>query len=248
MSDVQQRSLLYVASQSVSNCLLFYNLQDCHYFTQQLKSMLHHYQWDIVCFNLTSKNYHLLLFAHQSHLSSALQQLHVIYSKYLNRQHCHDGQVFKTHYQVKRITETGLAPVSIRILQEGLQCQSKLCWSILDEALGSGVSIKQSCANNLLPHISKRPQIAFEKLLLLSILPAQDSLRHVLKFYTQDGCDKELTTKDDMPLWLIFAQQEKKQEAIYHAYYHHHFTLAEIASFLGVHKSTVSRQLRACNL
>jgi putative transposase len=182
---------------------------------------------------LMENHYHLLVETPHANLDDAMQRLNGTYATRFNRHHERTGHVFQGRYGAKLVTDEGYAFAVIRYIaanpvQAGV-CASPEDWPWSSYAATAGLT----------------PQPRFLTSKVLGWFGDRDEYRRFVTAGLEDANLERTPT-----LAALLPTRDAHLIAVAHR--KHGYTLAEIANHVGVHRSTILRQLRryesACNI
>jgi len=265
-------AVYHITSRGNARQAIFLDEKDFVDFLKVLCSVVKRYHFILHTFCLMNNHYHLLIETPYGNLSRGMRQLNGLYTQRFNRRHQRVGHLLQGRYQAILVDKDNyllelsryvvLNPVRAKIVKDPKDWE----WSAYQATTGhkgipclttdwilSQFGNKQKAASRqyqdfVLSGIkAKSPLKAIKGQLFLGQDNFIDKIKHLMS-----GKEnlKEITKKQRYvtrpPLNEILQYQDKKSkdQAMYEAHLKYSYTLKDIAEYIGVHYTTVSKVIK----
>jgi len=264
-------AVYHITSRGNARQAIFLDEEDFTDFLRVLCSVVKRYHFILHTYCLMNNHYHLLIETPYANLSRGMRQLNGLYTQRFNRKHQRIGHLFQGRYQAILVDKdnyllelsryVALNPVRAKIVKDPKDWR----WSAYQATTGhKGIS----CLTTdwiLSQFDNKQKASSLYQAFVLSGIKAESPLKAVKGqlFLGQDNFIdeikhlmsgkenlKEITKKQYYvtrpPLNEIFEPKDKKSrdQAMYEAHQQYGYTLKDIAEYIGVHYTTVSRVIK----
>jgi len=227
---------------------IFLEPVDRQIFLRVLKSVILQYGWLCYAYCLMNNHYHLLLQTPSPNLSDGMKYLNGVYSQQFNREYDRVGHLMQGRYFSRLIEfESHLLELSRYIVLNPVRaglCQRVQDWEWTSYHATAGLAPQVSFLqiDFILQHFSDdqtRARTAYTRFI--------DN--EALARLSADGQFATYDNQPDIPPKRVQLSQivdntngpESRNRSIQEAYLDHGFTQAAIASFVGLHYSTISK-------
>ena len=266
-------AVYHVTSRGNTRQAIFLTEEDFADFLRVLCSVVKRYRFLLHAYCLVNNHYHLMIETPEGNLSKGMRQLNGLYTQRFNQRHQRVGHLFQGRYKAILVDKDNylltlcryvvLNPVRASIVKD----PGVWRWSTYRATAGQEEGIPCLTTDWILSQFDKEQKKAanlYQAFVLsgiktdspLKLLNGQlflgqenfiDKIKHLLR-----GKEKlkEITREQRYvarpPLNEILLHQDKKlkNQAIYQAYLKYGYTLKEIAEYIGVHYTTVSRVIK----
>jgi len=265
-------AVYHITSRGNARQAIFLDEKDFADFLRVLCSVVKRYHFILHTFCLMNNHYHLLIETPYGNLSKGMRQLNGLYTQRFNRRHQRVGHLFQGRYKAILIDKDNyllelsryvvLNPVRAGIVKDPKDWR----WSAYQATTGhKGISClttdwilsqfdkEQKKASSLYQAFvlsgikAESPLKAIKGQLFLGQDNFIDEIKHLMQ-----GKEnlKEITREQRyvtrLPLNEIFEPKDKKSkdQAMYEAHQEYGYTLKDIAEYIGVHYTTVSKVIR----
>ncbi len=254
--------IYHVTARGSEGGLLYRSPADNENFLEVLADVRGQLRWRVLAYCLMSNHYHLLIETPEPNLAAGMRQLNGVYAQTFNRRHARVGHLFQGRYGAKLVQEDGHLHLTVRYIV-GNPVRAGLCrqpcdwlWSSHRAALGEASPPPFLDVDVLLAHYDRETRTARRRYRAhTERADAPDTTTHPL-IVGDDAFVAEalarLTPAAGIPrrylrqarpdlatLLTSTAAQGGIATARAHGY-----SLREIARYLGVNVSTVSRRLK----
>ena len=207
---------------------------DRHDFLEKLANVVSEFDWECYAYCLMDTHYHLLIETRQANLSAGMHELNSYYCKRFNWTHGKVGHVLQERFNSPLIEKVEHLHAVIRYIplnpvKEGLVSDPEL-WRWSSYRAISGLT----------------PPPAFLDIYYTLGL-FSDDIETARQAYVHFVAEKLTDEKGRITLQELFQGAENKHErnrAIRIARYKHGYSTMEIATYLGISRSTTDRALR----
>jgi len=264
-------AVYHITSRGNARQAIFLDEEDFTDFLRVLCSVVKRYHFILHTYCLMNNHYHLLIETPYANLSRGMRQLNGLYTQRFNRKHQRVGHLFQGRYQAILVDKdnyllelsryVALNPVRAKIVKDPKDWR----WSAYQATTGhKGIS----CLTTdwiLSQFDNKQKASSLYQAFVLSGIKAESPLKAVkgqLFLGQENFIDKikhlmsvtenlrEITKKQRyvtrLSLNEILKYQDKKSrdQAMYEAHQQYGYTLKDIAEYIGVHYTTVSRVIK----
>ena len=264
-------AVYHVTSRGNARQAIFLTEEDFADFLRVLCSVVKRYRFLLHAYCLMNNHYHLMIETPEGNLSKGMRQLNGLYTQRFNRKHQRVGHLFQGRYQAILVDKdnyllelsryVALNPVRAKIVKDPKDWR----WSAYQATTGhKGIS----CLTTdwiLSQFDNKQKASSLYQAFVLSGIKAESPLKAVkgqLFLGQENFIDKikhlmsvtenlrEITKKQRyvtrLSLNEILKYQDKKSrdQAMYEAHQQYGYTLKDIAEYIGVHYTTVSRVIK----
>ena len=264
-------AVYHITSRGNARQAIFLDEEDFTDFLRVLCSVVKRYHFILHTYCLMNNHYHLLIETPYANLSRGMRQLNGLYTQRFNRKHQRVGHLFQGRYQAILVDKdnyllelsryVALNPVRAKIVKDPKDWE----WSAYQATTGhKGIS----CLTTdwiLSQFDNKQKASSLYQAFVLSGIKAESPLKAVkgqLFLGQENFIDKikhlmsvtenlrEITKKQRyvtrLSLNEILKYQDKKSrdQAMYEAHQEYGYTLKDIAEYIGVHYTTVSRVIK----
>lgn len=254
---------------------IFLDEIDFKIFKDIFREVMRRYNWRCYAYCFMSNHYHVLIETIDGRLSLGMRQLNGVYTQKFNRKHNRVGHIFqgrfkgilvdKESYLLELCRYISLNPLRAKMVDKVADWR----WSSYHEMVGKSEKkplvevswVLEQFANDPIQAIKAYQQFIKEGVnegsvwrdgVRGSILGNKQFIDRVKKQFNIPISEKEISRKDrfvgrkDLKDFIFLEEGKvKRNQGIYQAYYEHGYTFAEIAKYLGMHYSTVSRICRS---
>jgi REP element-mobilizing transposase RayT len=266
-------AVYHITSRGNARQAIFLDDKDLDNFLEVLCFVVKRYNWILHAYCLMSNHYHLLIETQEGNLSKGMRQLNGIYTQQFNRRHNRVGHAFQGRYKAILVDKDNyllelcryivLNPVRSGIVKGAGQWQ----WSSYKDTAGYGKGI--SCLTKdwiLLQFGSRRTEAEnrYREFVRAGIkaetpwkeikgqlyLGDEKFIDRIKKMIRGKETLKEIPRKQRYitrpSLESIFKHKDRKQrdKAVHEAHVRYGYTLKDIAEYLGVHYTTISRAVK----
>ena len=265
-------AVYHITSRGNTRQAIFLDEKDFANFLTVLSSVVKRYHFILHTFCLMNNHYHLLIETPYGNLSRGMRQLNGLYTQRFNRRHQRVGHLLQGRYKAILVDKDDyllelsryvvLNPVRAKIVKDPKDWK----WSSYQATTGhkripclttdwilSQFGNKQKAASRQYQNFvfsgikAKSPLKAIRGQLFLGQDNFIDKIKHLMS-----GKEnlKEITKKQRYltrpPLNKILQYQDKKSkdQAMHKAHLKYGYTLKDIAEYIGVHYTTVSRAIK----
>ena len=265
-------AVYHITSRGNARQTIFLDEKDFADFLRVLCSVVKRYHFILHTFCLMNNHYHLLIETPYANLSRVMRQLNGLYTQRFNQRHQRAGHLFQGRYQAILVDKDNyllelsryvvLNPVRAKIVKDPGDWE----WSAYQATTGHK-GIPCLTTDWILSQFSKEQKKASREYqaFVLSGIKAESPLKAIKGqlFLGQDNFIdkinhlmsvkenlKEITKKQlyvtRPPLNEIFKpkDQKSKDQVMYEAHQQYGYTLKDIAEYIGVHYTTVSRVIK----
>jgi REP element-mobilizing transposase RayT len=266
-------AVYHITSRGNARQGIFLDEKDFADFLSVLCSVVKKYHFILHAYCLMNNHYHLLIETPEGNLSRGMRQLNGLYTQRFNQRHQQVGHLLqgrykailvdKDHYLPTLCRYVVLNPVRAKIVKNPGDWK----WSTYRAMIGDdqGISClttdwilsqfgkeRQAAANQYQAFVrsgikAESPLKAIKGQLILGQDNFIDEIKHLMRGKERL---KEITREQRYltrpPLKEIFKLKDKKSkdQVMYEAHLQYGYTLKDIAEYIGVHYSTVSRAIK----
>jgi REP element-mobilizing transposase RayT len=261
-------AIYHITARGNSMADIYFQNRDRTIFLELLGKVCRRYHWSCYAWCLMTNHYHLVLETAEPNLSQGMRQLNGIYAQTFNRRHRRVGHLFqgpfkcilvdRDSYLLEVIRYVILNPVRARMVKAAGQYP----WSSYREMIGKSEPPEWSNRDWILSQYGKRTasaQQSFIKFIRAGCNDADlwNNLRQQIylgdeafieKIHAHLEIDKDLSEIPRIqrrfsgkPLSLYLNKYQDRNQAILSAHEEGGFKQKEIADYLGIHYSTVSK-------
>jgi len=263
-------AVYHITSRGNARQAIFLDEKDFADFLRVLCSVVKRYHFLLHAYCLMNNHYHLLMETPEGNLSRGMRQLNGLYTQRFNQRHKRVGHLFQGRYQAILVDKDNyllelsryvvLNPVRAKIVKDpkdwrwstyrattghkGIPCLTT-DWLLSQFAKEQKAASEQYQAFVLSGIKTESPLKAIKGQLFLGQENFIDKIKHLIR-----GKEnlKEITRKQRyltrLPLNEIFKDKKSKDQAMYEAHLQYGYTLKDIAEYIGVHYTTVSRTIK----
>ena len=265
-------AVYHITSRGNARQTIFLDEKDFADFLRVLCSVVKRYHFILHTYCLMNNHYHLLIETPYGNLSKGMRQLNGLYTQRFNQRHQRAGHLFQGRYKAILVDKDNyllelsryvvLNPVRAKIVKDPGDWE----WSAYQATTGhKGISCLTT--DWILSQFAKEQKAASREYqaFVLSGIKTESPLKAVKGqlFIGQDNFIdtinhliqgkenlKEITKKQRYvtkpPLNEIFEPKDKKSkdQAMYEAHQQYGYTLKDIAEYIGVHYTTVSKVIK----
>ena len=266
-------AVYHITSRGNARQAIFLGEKDFADFLSVLCSVVKRYHFLLHAYCLMNNHYHLLIETPEGNLSKGMRQLNGLYTQRFNQRHKRVGHLFQGRYQAILVDKDNylltlcryvvLNPVRAKIVKDPGDWK----WSTYKATIGVGQGISCLTVDWLLSQFGKEqkaaarqyqefvhsgikaesPLKAIKGQLFLGQENFIDEIKHLMR-----GKEKlkEITREQRYvtrpPLNEILKHKDKKskEQVMYEAHLQYGYTLKDIAEYIGVHYTTVSRAIK----
>lgn len=259
-------AIYHVMARGVRKLPLFIDDLDRHKFLRLCATIVKRYGCLIYCYNLMGNHYHAVIQTPRGNISRVMQYLNGEYAKYFNRRHECSGHVFgerfrsplveDSRYLVDAIAYIERNPVAAGLVSNAINWK----WSSY-RALVGRCTCPPFLSVDWLPRLLKSHSVAASRQLFSAVVHKSDeedrmlpiafggkdfqrSVRKVIgATLYETSLPRVFRAMGQPPLDEIFAGVKKadRRTAILRAHVVHGYLLTEIARYLDLHPTTISR-------
>jgi len=265
-------AVYHISSRGNAQQAIFLDEKDFADFLSVLCSVVKRYHFILHAYCLMNNHYHLLMETPEGNLSRGMRQLNGLYTQRFNQRHQQVGHLLQGRYRAILVDKNNyllelcryvvLNPVRAKIVKNPGDWK----WSTYRATIGyQGISCLTT--DWILSQFGKERQAAANQYqaFVLSGIKAESPLKAIKGqlFLGQDNFIaeikhlmrgkerlKEITREQRYvtrpPLNEIFKPKDKKskEQVMYEAHLQYGYTLKDIAEYIGVHYTTVSRAIK----
>jgi len=265
-------AVYHITSRGNAKQAIFLAEKDFADFLSVLCSVVKRYHFILHAYCLMNNHYHLLMETPEGNLSRGMRQLNGLYTQRFNQRHQQVGHLLQGRYRAILVDKNNyllelcryvvLNPVRAKIVKNPGDWK----WSTYRATIGyQGISClttdwilsqfgkeRQAAANQYQAFVlsgikAESPLKAIKGQLILGQDNFIDEIKHLMRGKERL---KEITREQRYltrpPLNEIFKpkDQKSKDQVMYEAHLQYGYTLKDIAEYIGVHYSTVSRAIK----
>jgi len=265
-------AVYHITSRGNAKQAIFLAEKDFADFLSVLCSVVKRYHFILHAYCLMNNHYHLLIETPEGNLSRGMRQLNGLYTQRFNQRHQQVGHLLQGRYRAILVDKNNyllelcryvvLNPVRAKIVKNPGDWK----WSTYRATIGyQGISClttdwilsqfgkeRQAAANQYQAFVlsgikAESPLKAIKGQLILGQDNFIDEIKHLMRGKERL---KEITREQRYltrpPLNEIFKpkDQKSKEQVMYEAHLQYGYTLKDIAEYIGVHYSTVSRAIK----
>ncbi|MBI3793827.1 MAG: transposase [Nitrospinae bacterium] len=265
-------AVYHVTSRGNGKQDIFLNDHDRNQFLAVLGNVISRFKWVCHSYCLMSNHYHLLIETPSANLSKGMRQLNGVYTQAFNRRHSGTGHLLQGRFKAIVVEKDShlkelcryvvLNPVRAKMVNH----PAKWKWSAYGAAIGVaprpewlfndwilsqfGSQRKRAVKAyaNFVREGEKETPNPWENMIRQSIIGTESFILKVLGRVSPQSDLSEIPRNQRLhppkPLVEILLETGSKKKAMVSAYLGGGYTLKEIATFLGVHYTTVSRVVK----
>ena len=265
-------AVYHISSRGNAQQAIFLDEKDFADFLSVLCSVVKRYHFILHAYCLMNNHYHLLMETPEGNLSRGMRQLNGLYTQRFNQRHQQVGHLLQGRYRAILVDKNNyllelcryvvLNPVRAKIVKNPGDWK----WSTYRATIGyQGISClttdwilsqfgkeRQAAANQYQAFVlsgikAESPLKAIKGQLILGQDNFIDEIKHLMRGKERL---KEITREQRYvtrpPLNEIFKPKDKKskEQVMYEAHLQYGYTLKDIAEYIGVHYTTVSRAIK----
>jgi len=265
-------ALYHITTSGNASQAIFLNEGDFADFLRILGSVVKRYHFLLHAFCLMDNHYHLLIETPEGNLSKGMRQLNGLYTQRFNRKHHRVGHLFQGRYKAILVDKDNyllelsryivLNPVRAGIVKNPKDYR----WSSYMATAGEN-KIPALFTDWILSQFGKekkKASIQYQTFVLSGIKEASplkavkgqlflgkesfiEQIEHLLhgkEKLKEISRKQRYITRPPLNEVLEYRDKTKRNQAIYKAHLQYAYTLKEIAEYLGIHYSTVSRAVK----
>ena len=265
-------ALYHITSRGNARQAIFLNEGDFADFLRILGSVVKRYHFLLHAFCLMDNHYHLLIETPEGNLSKGMRQLNGLYTQRFNRKHHRVGHLFQGRYKAILVDKDNyllelsryivLNPVRAGIVKNPKDYR----WSSYMATAGEN-KIPALFTDWILSQFGKekkKASIQYQTFVLSGIKEASplkavkgqlflgkesfiEQIEHLLhgkEKLKEIPRKQRYITRPPLNEVLEYRDKTKRNQDIYKAHLQYAYTLKEIAEYLGIHYSTVSRAVK----
>lgn len=264
-------ALYHVTSRGNERKSIFRDDRDRTFFLDTLGQVTRRFHWICYTYCLMNNHYHLVIETPNGNLSKGMRQLNGIYTQAFNRRHRRVGHLFQGRFKAVVVQKDShflevcryvvLNPVrakSVRLPRE---------WKWSSYRASAGMASPHPCltVKELLSHFGNRIQryrdfvqegigkgSIWDELRGQSLLGAEEFVEKLLPYVEQKREIKEVPKSQRYlgrpslkELFASAATRTRRNRIILQAVHNHGYSQVELADFLGLHYSTISRIIKS---
>ena len=262
-------AVYHITSRGNARQAIFLDEKDFTDFLRVLCSVVKRYHFILHTFCLMNNHYHLLIETPKGNLSKGMRQLNGLYTQRFNQRHQRVGHLLQGRYQAILVDKDNyllklcryvvLNPVRAKIVKDPKDWR----WSSYQATTGhkgipclttdwilSQFGNKQKSSRGYQAFVSSgikeaSPLKAVKGQLFLGQENFTDEIKHLIRAKEKL---KEIPRKQRyvtrLPLNEIFKDKKSKDQAMYKAHLQYGYTLKDIAEYIGMHYTTVSKVIK----
>lgn len=264
-------AVYHITSRGNAKQAIFLDEKDFTDFLRVLCSVVKRYHFILHTFCLMKNHYHLLIETPYGNLSKGMRQLNGLYTQRFNQRHQRVGHLFQGRYQAILVDKDNyllelcryilLNPLRAKIVKDpkdwrwssyqattghkGIPCLTT-DW-ILSQFGNKQKASRQYQAFVLSGMKAESPLKAIKGQLFLGQDNFIDKIKHLIrgKEKLKEIAKKQrYVTRPPLTEILKYKDQKSKKQAMYEACLQYGYTLKEIAEYIGVHYTTVSKVIK----
>lgn len=267
-------AVYHITSRGNARGKIYKDNKDREIFLETLGSVIKRYNWICHAYCLMDNHYHLMIETPEPNLSKGMRQLNGVYTQAYNRRHNETGHIFQGRYKAILVEKEEyllelcryviLNPVRAGIIKKLEEWQ----WSSYLATIGKAKTPEYLTTDWILGQFGSKRRRAekryaeFVKSQPIKGKPWDDLEGQVLlgeeDFITKfKGLLADKKEIKEIPrrqryigrpeltkLFLKSQDRNRRKEAIYHAHIKYGYTLKEIADYLKVHYTTISKIIK----
>lgn len=265
-------AVYHITSRGNAKQAIFLDEKDFTDFLRVLCSVVKRYHFILHTFCLMKNHYHLLIETPYGNLSKGMRQLNGLYTQRFNQRHQRVGHLFQGRYQAILVDKDNyllelcryilLNPLRAKIVKDpkdwrwssyqattghkGIPCLTT-DWILSQFAKEQKAASRQYQAFVLSGIKAESPLKATKGQLFLGQDNFIDKIKHLVqgKEKLKEIAKKQrYVTRPPLTEILKYKDQKSKKQAMYEACLQYGYTLKEIAEYIGVHYTTVSKVIK----
>ena len=264
-------AVYHITSRGNSRDDIFLNDEDRKIFLDVVALVVDRFKWKCHAYCLMSNHYHLMIETPQANLSRGMRQLNGVYTQRFNRSHGHVGHLFQGRFKSIVVDkESYLLELSRYIVRNPVAANmvgeaADWPWSSYNATAGQASSPAWLETQWLLSQFSstkKQAERAYINFVARNDLPSPWNQLNGPDILGDDDFRCELQANVDvesnevpkkkrvlrhLPLSEIERGKEQ-QEWMYEAYTEHGYTMQDIATYAGLHHSTISKKIKRARI
>jgi len=264
-------AVYHITSRGNARQKIFFDEKDYASFLEVLCLAVERFNWQLHAYCLMSNHYHILIETPEGNLSRGMRQINGVYTQQFNRRHTRVGHVFQGRYKAIIVDKDAyllelcryvvLNPIRAHIVEKPEEWK----WSSYRSTVGNRKG--NSCLTTdwiLLQFGNERKEAIKRYKGFVRAGVKEDSLLKKVRgqmFLGEDNFIEKLRgfirgkeTLKEIPrvqryitrpsLEKMFRGKRVKDKTVYRAHVTYGYTLKEIAEYLGVHYTTISRAVK----
>lgn len=267
-------AVYHITSRGNARGKIYKDNKDRELFLETLGSVIKRYNWLCHAYCLMDNHYHLMIETPEPNLSKGMRQLNGVYTQTYNRRHKETGHIFQGRYKAILVEKEEyllelcryviLNPVRAGIIKRPEEWQ----WSSYLATIGKAKTPEYLTTDWILSQFGSKRRKAqkryaeFVKTQSIKgtpwgglegqiLLGEEDFIKRFKGLLSDKKEIKEIPRRQryvgrpELSKLFIKAQNRNKtKEAIYHAHIKYGYTLKEIADYLKVHYTTISKIIK----
>lgn len=266
-------ALYHITSRGNARQTIFFDEEDFTDFLTVLGQVTKRYHLLLHSYCLMPNHYHLLIETPEGNLARGMRQLNGTYTQHANQRHQRVGHLFqgryrsilidKANYLLELSRYIALNPVRANLVEDPQDWP----WSAYPQLIGFNQRIPCLSSDWILAQFAPERKAAIQayQAFVLSGMDAAsplkkvkgqlflgpehfiDQIKHLLgeqKRFSEIPKKQRYVARPSLPEIFQGKDQKAKEEQMYQAYQEYGYTLKDIAEYLGVHYTTVSKRIK----
>jgi putative transposase len=227
---------------------------DRRHFVSVLDTVVHRYEWVCHSYCLLKNHYHLILETPESNLASGMHYLNSVFSIMFNKRHQKIGHVLQGRYNSRIIDNnryflTAVRYIALNPVKDGF-CDCPLDWKWGSYRSFLGAEEPSSLLNttftlSIFDQLIENARVQLKEFVEITTdqqLPIP--FEELAAFEAELESDRSFALAKRVPLSVMFTNgipRSQRDAAVLKAYSSGSYTLLEIADYLGLSKSSISK-------
>ena len=266
-------ALYHITSRGNARQTIFFDEEDFTDFLTVLDQVAKRYHLLLHSYCLMPNHYHLLIETPEGNLARGMRQLNGTYTQHTNQRHQRVGHLFqgryrsilidKENYLLELSRYIALNPVRANLVEDPKDWP----WSAYPQLIGFNPRIPCLSSDWILAQFAPERKAAIKayQAFVLSGMDAAsplkrvkgqlflgpehfiDRIKHLIgeqKRFSEIPKKQRYAARPSLPEIFQGKDQKAKEEPMYQAYQEYGYTLKDIAEYLGVHYTTVSKRIK----
>jgi len=266
-------ALYHITSRGNARQTIFFDEEDFTDFLTVLGQVTKRYQLLLHSYCLMHNHYHLLIETPEGNLARGMRQLNGTYTQHANQRHQRVGHILqgryrsilidKENYLLELSRYIALNPVRANLVEDPKDWP----WSAYPQLIGFNQRIPCLSSDWILAQFAPERKAAIKayQAFVLSGMDAAsplkkvkgqlflgpehfiDQIKHLIgeqKRFSEIPKNQRYVARPSLPEIFQAKDQKAKEEQMYQAYQEYGYTLKDIAEYLGVHYTTVSKRIK----
>jgi putative transposase len=266
-------ALYHLTSRGNARQTIFFDEEDFTDFLTVLGQVAKRYHLLLHSYCLMPNHYHLLIETPEGNLARGMRQLNGTYTQHANQRHQRVGHLFqgryrsilidKANYLLELSRYIALNPVRANLVEDPKDWP----WSAYPQLIGFNRRIPCLSSDWILAQFAPERKAAIKayQAFVLSGMDAasplkrvkgqlflgpehfMDQIKHLIgeqKRFSEIPKNQHYAARPSLPEIFQGKDQKAKEEPMYQAYQEYGYTLKDIAEYLGVHYTTVSKRIK----